>query len=569
MSTTVLDSFDRLRALEKKRFETERKGRIPVMDAETLRELCIENEGYETPELNDNLYAHFRGFQKIQGLEPYFNLKALWLESNGLSKMENLDSLINLRCLYLSKNLISSIENLEHLRELNTLDLSDNHITSLSGLSHLPHLASLNLARNQLTTADDIHELAECAQLNNLDVSHNHIDDAEALPVLKAIPQLKALRITGNPIVTTTRQFRKAFIAAMPNLAFLDRPIFPIERAAVTAWEQGGSEAELRAKREFVQRENDERRQTLHEFREWQTQLRERRLKELAEERAQKLATPEADDTEDGVPPSSLDSAQVDLRGFRGITKEEYVKLDATERAKWDERINQAHADSVKARYVVMGEGVKELGSSFWATAPSSKTVDVLEKQPREASVHHPVVPSVQGEGQSSDDSGDGSGCLPAVGTSHGGDDNESGVDDDGTVVMELEDISLNDVGEPVNVCTAKPTTGEAATTTLLPPPAPASIRPAVPTGAICPPTNQPSGKDNFSGPAPPPVSDDASTPFALRGAFFPGPTGTEPRETWAQLQRRAASAPCQVRPACLPSIFAVCLVSVARYSPR
>lgn len=63
----VEDSFERLRALEKKRFDTERMGRIPVMDAETLRELCLENEGYETPELNDSLYAHFRGFQKIEG----------------------------------------------------------------------------------------------------------------------------------------------------------------------------------------------------------------------------------------------------------------------------------------------------------------------------------------------------------------------------------------------------------------------------------------------------------------------------------------------------------------------
>lgn len=57
MSTTatVLSPASRLRELEKKRFHDDRKGRIPVMDAETLRELCLDNDGYETPELNDNL----------------------------------------------------------------------------------------------------------------------------------------------------------------------------------------------------------------------------------------------------------------------------------------------------------------------------------------------------------------------------------------------------------------------------------------------------------------------------------------------------------------------------------
>lgn len=56
-TTAVLSPASRLRELEKKRFHADRKGRIPVMDAETLRELCLDNDGYETPELNDNLYV--------------------------------------------------------------------------------------------------------------------------------------------------------------------------------------------------------------------------------------------------------------------------------------------------------------------------------------------------------------------------------------------------------------------------------------------------------------------------------------------------------------------------------
>lgn len=107
------DAHERFRDIEREKYQRETKGQIPVMDLKTLRHICLENDGYETPELNDNLYAHFKGFRKIEGLEPYKNLKALWLESNGLYKIENVSSLSQLRCLYLSKNLLDRIENLE------------------------------------------------------------------------------------------------------------------------------------------------------------------------------------------------------------------------------------------------------------------------------------------------------------------------------------------------------------------------------------------------------------------------------------------------------------------------
>lgn len=50
-------------------------GGLPTMSKEEIRLSCVENDGYESAELNEKLYLHFRGFKRIENLEEYTSCK--------------------------------------------------------------------------------------------------------------------------------------------------------------------------------------------------------------------------------------------------------------------------------------------------------------------------------------------------------------------------------------------------------------------------------------------------------------------------------------------------------------
>mgnify|MGYP001979096253 CR=1 FL=1 len=66
------------------------------MTVEFLRSMCKEARSknldqYTTPNLNDKLYLHYKGFRKIENLDEYTALKCLWLEGNGLAEISGLE----------------------------------------------------------------------------------------------------------------------------------------------------------------------------------------------------------------------------------------------------------------------------------------------------------------------------------------------------------------------------------------------------------------------------------------------------------------------------------------------
>jgi hypothetical protein len=135
-------AYERLRERERERQRAKQTytDGLPDMTPDSIRQACVDQNGYETGELNEILVLSQRGFPKICNLHTFINLKALFLESNSLTQIENLYMLTKLRSLHLQQNRITKIEGLETLKQLMTLDLSQNQIYMIEGLSHLPKL---------------------------------------------------------------------------------------------------------------------------------------------------------------------------------------------------------------------------------------------------------------------------------------------------------------------------------------------------------------------------------------------------------------------------------------------
>ena len=237
------------------------------MNKITLKKLCKDNGLYTTPQINDKLYLHYKGFHSIQNLEEYIGLKALWLEGNGLSKIEGLEKQTLLKSLYLHENCFETIEGLESQTELDTLNLSKNYIRKIENLSHMLKLTCLNLAHNSLTTVESIKHVTEIPSLQTIDIQSNKIDDPTIVDVLASLPDLRVLYLMGNPVVKSIRNYRKTIISKCSKLMYLDdRPVFEEERRRTNAWAKvlndGGTNDEaLEAERlelKLIRKEKDE-----------------------------------------------------------------------------------------------------------------------------------------------------------------------------------------------------------------------------------------------------------------------------------------------------------------------
>lgn len=209
------------------------------MTQKKIVEICDKNGLYRTPAVNDKIYLHYKGFNKIQNLEAYTGLKCLYLEGNGFVRIEGLTHQPEMRTLYLHENLISKIENLEKMPKLITLNLCKNSLESIDNIGCLKELKTLLAAYNHLESVEDLQGLLECPTLEVLDLQGNRLKDPAVLDLLVKMPNLKCLYLKGNPCVRDIRHYRKKTIARLPLLNYLDdRPVFPKDRERAEAFYQ-------------------------------------------------------------------------------------------------------------------------------------------------------------------------------------------------------------------------------------------------------------------------------------------------------------------------------------------
>mmetsp|Transcript_16044 Transcript_16044/g.36800 ORF Transcript_16044/g.36800 Transcript_16044/m.36800 type:complete len:346 (+) Transcript_16044:65-1102(+) len=260
---------------EKARREAEflaQVGTTDMTEAE-LRKLVDSDRRmyYRTLELNDKLYIHYKGWRRLQNLEGWTGLKALYAESNAFSKIEGLHMCRNLRSLFLQENNIRKIEGLENCTELWSLNLCNNFIEKIEGLATLRRLNTLTIAKNKLGLGgvDDLVHLAETT-INSLDLQGNRIEDADVLPeVLMRMPDLRVLYLKDNPCTKRVINYRKSITACCKELRYLDdRPVFEEDRRAAEAFNRGGLEEERAERRRIRQEKDDAHQRNMEAFQE-------------------------------------------------------------------------------------------------------------------------------------------------------------------------------------------------------------------------------------------------------------------------------------------------------------
>ena len=223
------------------------------------KKLCHYNGGYESPELNVNLYLHFQGFRKIQNLDSFKNLQVLYLENNSINKIEGLDKLTSLTCLYLQNNYIQEIEGLDNNTKLSILNLSNNKIKTIKNINKLQKLENFYISKNELSTIQDLNNLLEIESLSLLDIQNNNFTENsnELLHFLNKIKNLKVLYLKGNEVCRTIPNYRRTIIIKLENLTYLDdKPIKGEDRVGAIAYLKGGYEAEKEARLKYRE-END------------------------------------------------------------------------------------------------------------------------------------------------------------------------------------------------------------------------------------------------------------------------------------------------------------------------
>ena len=219
-----------------------------VLDASLIAKVAKKRNMYETPELNECIYAHNLSVSVLGNLTAFNNVTTVCLGRNAIRSLNGIENLPLLKYLNVNYNLLECVDfavQLAFLPFLEELHASNNIISELvlpaTGQSKL---RVLKLDRNRFKALPD----TSCfTSLEVLDVSNNIVDSvADFDNFLKAcIPKnLKQLYISPNTFTGSIRRFRQLVITSCRGLVFLDYArVTPEEIEIADAELAGGQEA--------------------------------------------------------------------------------------------------------------------------------------------------------------------------------------------------------------------------------------------------------------------------------------------------------------------------------------
>ncbi len=173
-----------------------------------------------------------KGIEKIENLETFENLQALYLYDNCITIIENLDFAAHLTHLYLQDNCIRSISGLSHCPNLQKLFLGGNQIERVDGLEEQQYLNELQLQyqKSSVGLAFDIETLkALSGSLLFLNISNCRISDTSALAVLS---RLEKLDLSNNEVFTVEQCMEFLHPDCCGSLQVLDLRNNPVCKAA-------------------------------------------------------------------------------------------------------------------------------------------------------------------------------------------------------------------------------------------------------------------------------------------------------------------------------------------------
>ena len=200
-----------------------------------------------------------KGLTGMKGLERCRRMQTLYLYENAIDSLTPLSFARGLTHLYLQHNSLSSFHGLGELPLLSKLSADYNRIETVSDLEGCTGLAELHLSHQQLEPGSpgmsiapptvavlreclqsiairgcalrNVGELGHLSALESIDGAESGIDDiAEVEGVLRALPNITRLNLSGCP-VTKTRKYRDSVVLAGLHIAELDgKPVRDDER---------------------------------------------------------------------------------------------------------------------------------------------------------------------------------------------------------------------------------------------------------------------------------------------------------------------------------------------------